>query len=187
MRIAAYVTSTIASIPEVVARGRTGDVAIEGVFSHPRIPIRNNTPSSFYLGRIATQQSRTSVSHSQLFHGPTPRSPLSPLRRLSVRLRRSRSNTSRLPSTRSQGLLNYRDCRDPLMNWLPKGSRPTTSVSMDRTASSIIVRPSMQVYEYGSIAFHMNDPVCDQCPPARPRAHPARLAGAPTTHSVACP
>ena len=35
MRIAAYVTSTIASIREVVAGARTGDVAIEGVFSHP--------------------------------------------------------------------------------------------------------------------------------------------------------
>ena len=35
MRIAAYVASTIASIPEVVAGAMTGDVAIEGVFSHP--------------------------------------------------------------------------------------------------------------------------------------------------------
>ena len=35
MRIAAYVTSTIVSIPGVVAGARTGDIAIEGVFSHP--------------------------------------------------------------------------------------------------------------------------------------------------------
>ena len=35
MRIAAYVASTIASVPEVVAGAMTGDVAIEGVFSHP--------------------------------------------------------------------------------------------------------------------------------------------------------
>ena len=35
MRIAAYVASTIVSIPGVVAGARTGDVAIGGVFSPP--------------------------------------------------------------------------------------------------------------------------------------------------------
>ena len=39
MRIAAYVTSTIASIPEVIAGARSGDVAIEGVFSHPSVGV----------------------------------------------------------------------------------------------------------------------------------------------------
>ena len=35
MRIAAYVAYAIVSIPGVVAGGRKGVVAIEGVFSHP--------------------------------------------------------------------------------------------------------------------------------------------------------
>ena len=36
MRIAAYVAFAIVSKPGVVAGGRKGVVAIEGVFSHPR-------------------------------------------------------------------------------------------------------------------------------------------------------
>ena len=39
MRIAAYVAYAIVSIPGVVAGGRKGVVAIEGVFSHPLLSL----------------------------------------------------------------------------------------------------------------------------------------------------
>ena len=54
--------------------------------------------------RIILRATETSQSVSQLFHGPAPRSPL---HRLAVRLRHSRSNTS-TERTRSRGLPNVR-------------------------------------------------------------------------------
>ena len=48
MRIAAYVAYAIVSIPGVVAGGRKGVVAIEGVFSHPCI-------AYMYDGRVSLE------------------------------------------------------------------------------------------------------------------------------------
>ena len=78
MRIAAYVTSTIASIPEVVAGAMTGDVAIEGgVFT----PFGNST---------ATRQATRQVAR-QLLDRPRQNTPDSMRRRRQV----STSSTAR--------------------------------------------------------------------------------------------
>ena len=70
MRIAAYVTSTIASIREVVAGARTGDVAIEGVFSHPSKYLRLVRRSARDSFLVAAPASRAGCAGCVRARGP---------------------------------------------------------------------------------------------------------------------
>ena len=79
-----------------------------------------------------TTRLQTSQSASQLFHGPAPRSPL---HRLSVRFRRSRSNTSTEYSLPAPGgYSNYRLQTGTVQDWyciwhLLAGSTPCDDIS----------------------------------------------------------
>ena len=71
MRIAAYVAYAIVSIPGVVAGGRKGVVAIEGVFSHPlarTFPKRENYEVPVVSGLVCLRILTDTVHTTQTRH-----------------------------------------------------------------------------------------------------------------------